>query len=93
MEHHRGRRSVICEGDVGSAWEWCQIKLHTSRDVPALLNQNNRLRVFFTLIKVHTLCGVKIFCKHFLKNKKTKYYFFFFITFLMFVEDMLVSTQ
>ena len=35
----KGRWSVICKGDVGSAWEWCQIKLHTSCDVPAPLNQ------------------------------------------------------
>ena len=39
MEHHKRRWSVICEGDVGSAWEWCQIKLHTSCDVPAPLGQ------------------------------------------------------
>ena len=39
MEHHKRRWSVIYEGDVGSAWEWCQIKLHTSCDVPATLNQ------------------------------------------------------
>ena len=36
---HKRRWSVIYEGDVGSAWEWCQIKLHTSCDVPAMLNQ------------------------------------------------------
>ena len=24
-ERHRGHRSVIYAGDVGSAWEWCQI--------------------------------------------------------------------
>ena len=39
MERHKRRWSVIYEGDVGSAWEWCQIKLHTSCDVPAPLNQ------------------------------------------------------
>ena len=38
-ERHRGHRSVIYAGDVGGAWEWCQIKLHTSCDVPAPLNQ------------------------------------------------------
>ena len=38
MEHHKRRWRVIYEGDVGSAWEWCQIKLHTSCDVPAPLN-------------------------------------------------------
>ena len=38
-ECQKRRCSVICEGDVGSAWEWCQIKLHTSCDVPATLNQ------------------------------------------------------
>ena len=38
-ERHRGHRSVIYEEDIGSAWEWCQIKLHTSCDVPAALNQ------------------------------------------------------
>ena len=38
MEHHRGHRSVIYRGDVGSACEWCQIKLRTSCDVPAALN-------------------------------------------------------
>ena len=39
MEHHKRRCSVIYEGDVGSAWEWCQIKFHTSCDVPATLIQ------------------------------------------------------
>ena len=39
MEHHKRGWSVIYEGGVGSAWEWCQIKLHTSCDVPATLNQ------------------------------------------------------
>ena len=39
MEHHKRGWSVIYEGDVGSAWELCQIKLHTSCDVPATLNQ------------------------------------------------------
>ena len=38
MEHYKRRWSVIYEGDVGSAGEWCQIKLHTSCDVPAPLN-------------------------------------------------------
>ena len=38
-ERHRSHRSVIYEEDIGSAWEWCQIKLHTSCDVPAALNQ------------------------------------------------------
>ena len=38
MERHKRRWSVIYEGDVGSAWEWCQIKLHTSCDVPTPLN-------------------------------------------------------
>ena len=37
MVRHKRRWSVIYEGDVGSAWEWCQIKLHTSCDVPAPL--------------------------------------------------------
>ena len=35
MVRHKRRWSVIYEGDVGSAWEWCQIKLHTSCDAPA----------------------------------------------------------
>ena len=39
MERHKRRWSVIYEGDVGSGWEWCQIKLHTTCDVPATLNQ------------------------------------------------------
>ena len=39
MVRYKRRWSVIYEGDVGSAWEWCQIKLHTSCDVPAPLNQ------------------------------------------------------
>ena len=39
MERHRGHRSVIYEGDVGIAWEWREIKLYTSCDVPATLNQ------------------------------------------------------
>ena len=39
MERHRGHRSVIYAGDVGSAWEWREIKLKTSCDVPAPLNQ------------------------------------------------------
>ena len=39
MERHKRRWSVIYEGDVGNGWEWCQIKLHTSCDVPATLNQ------------------------------------------------------
>ena len=39
MEHHRGQRSVIYEEDVGDAVEWRQIKLKTSCDVPAPLNQ------------------------------------------------------
>ena len=38
MERYKRRWSVICEGDVGSAWEWCQTNLHTSCDVPAMLN-------------------------------------------------------
>ena len=38
MERHKRRWSVIYEGDVGSAGEWCQIKLHTSCDVPAPLH-------------------------------------------------------
>ena len=33
MEHHKRRWSVIYEGDVGSAWEWCEIKLHTCSHV------------------------------------------------------------
>ena len=39
MECYKRRWRVIYEGDVGSAWEWCQIKLHISCDVPALRNQ------------------------------------------------------
>ena len=39
MERHKRRWSVIYEGDVGSAWEWYQINLHTSCDVPAVRNQ------------------------------------------------------
>ena len=39
MERHKRRWSVIYEADVGSAREWCQIKLHTSCGVPAPLNQ------------------------------------------------------
>ena len=38
-ERHRGHRSVIYEGDVGSAVEWRQIKLHTLCDEPAVFNQ------------------------------------------------------
>ena len=38
-ERHRGHRSVIYAGDVGGAVEWRQIKLKTSCDVPATLNQ------------------------------------------------------
>ena len=38
-ERHRGHRSVIYAGDVDSAWEWRQINLYTSCDVPATLNQ------------------------------------------------------
>ena len=38
-ERHRGHRSVICAGDVDDAVEWRQIKLKTSCDVPAALNQ------------------------------------------------------
>ena len=38
MEYQKRRWSVIYEGHVGSAWEWRQIKLHTSCDVPAPLN-------------------------------------------------------
>ena len=37
--HYKRRWSVMYEGDVGSAGEWCQIKLHTSCDVPAPRNQ------------------------------------------------------
>ena len=37
-ERHRGHRSVIYAGDVGSAVEWCQIQLKTSCDVRAVLN-------------------------------------------------------
>ena len=36
---HKRRWSVIYEGDVGSAWEWYQINLHTPCDVPAVRNQ------------------------------------------------------
>ena len=38
MVRHKRRWSVIYEGDVGSAGERCQINLHTSYDVPAVLN-------------------------------------------------------
>ena len=38
MERRKRRWSVIYEGDVDSAWEWCQIKLNTSCDVPAPFN-------------------------------------------------------
>jgi hypothetical protein len=38
VARHKRRWSVIYEGDVGSAWEWCQIKLHISCDVPAPLH-------------------------------------------------------
>ena len=38
-ERHRGHRSVIYAGDVGGAMEWREIKLKTSWDVPAPLNQ------------------------------------------------------
>ena len=38
MERYKRRWSVIYEGDVGSARDWCQIKLHTSCDVPAARN-------------------------------------------------------
>ena len=38
-ERHRGHRSVIYTGDVGGAVEWRRIKLKTSCDVPATLNQ------------------------------------------------------
>ena len=38
MERHKRRWSVIYEGDVGSAWEWYHINLHTSCDVHATLN-------------------------------------------------------
>ena len=55
MEHHKRRWSVIYEGDVGSAWEWCQIKLHTSCDVPAALNQL-RTTVFDILQSISALC-------------------------------------
>ena len=37
MEHHEGDRNIY-EGDVGSAWEWRQIKFYTSC-VSAALNQ------------------------------------------------------
>ena len=39
MVHYKRRWSVIYEEDVSSACEWCQINLHTSRDVSAPLNQ------------------------------------------------------
>ena len=39
MKRHRGHRSVIYKGNVRSAVEWRQIKLKTSCDVPAPLNQ------------------------------------------------------
>ena len=39
MARHKRRWSVIYEADVGSAREWCQIKLHTSCDVPAPFKQ------------------------------------------------------
>ena len=38
-EHHRDHRSVIYAGDVDGAVEWRQIKLKTSCDVLAPLNQ------------------------------------------------------
>ena len=38
-ERHRDHRSVIHTGDVGGAMEWREIKLKTSCDVPAPLNQ------------------------------------------------------
>ena len=39
LEHHKRCWSVIYEEYIGSAWEWCQIKLHTLCDVPAVPNQ------------------------------------------------------
>ena len=39
VKRHRGHQSVIHEGDVDGAVEWRQIKLKTSCDVPAPLNQ------------------------------------------------------
>ena len=41
VEHHKRRWGVIYEGDIGSAWEWCQINLHASCDVPATLHHLN----------------------------------------------------
>ena len=44
-EHHKGHRSVIYAGDSSSAVEWRQIKLRTSCDVPAPLNQRRTIIV------------------------------------------------
>ena len=44
-ERHRGHRSVIYEGDASGAWEWRQIKLKTTCDVPAALNQRRTIVV------------------------------------------------
>ena len=54
-ERHRGHRSVIYAGDVGGAVEWREIKLKTSCDVPAPLNQLGTT-VFDILQSISALC-------------------------------------
>ena len=67
MVRRKRRWSVIYEGDVGSAEEWCQIKLHTSCDVPAVVNhlKNNRCR-WCTIVLRSRCCGNNNFFERFL---------------------------
>ena len=71
MERHKRRWSVIYEGDVGSAWEWGQIKLHTSCDALAPLNQLkttvvNGAQTFSALAVQSCLCCGKFFLRKYM---------------------------
>ena len=74
MERYKRRWSVIYEGDVGSAGEWCQINLHTSCDVPAPLNHLettvvNGARSIFALTVVVIYKFFELFCELFCEIK------------------------
>ena len=79
MESYKSCCSVIYKGDVGSAGEWCQIKLHTSCDVPAPLNQLKNTRCRCCPIDLRSRCrGKYIKCLNFFltffeKTKNTGY--------------------
>ena len=71
MERHKRYWSVTYEADVGSAWEWCQIRLHTSYDALAPLNHLkttvvNGAQTFSALAVQSCLCRGKFFLRKYM---------------------------